>query len=333
MRPILVLKDANGPFLSYNGSRISVGPEIGKTEIFDIDTGKNLGTFRDERSDVAVLSPDGKIVKIFGKGVHTNYEIDSGKRLSSASILMYQDGNKVGGMRVYYRGGSNTRNISSDMNFVANSFIAKGEERLNKDRPVIILGQLSDNSLVRSFRPKDGSDVNDVWDNVTISGDGQLIAATRSSFTDKRRDQVVVWNAITGEIMFALPFRSAWISLSDDGSRLALENGGKVECWNIPTGKLVSTLATKTKGNVIRVLDGVLSPDGSLLVTTGNNEIYFWNADTGQLRTLQDQSLFSNSFAKAIVFSGNGKRIAVGTDTEVVTIWSVDDILNMARTQ
>ncbi len=327
VRPISIFRDANGPFLSFDGSRVSVGPEIGRTEIFDVDTGKKLAHFLDERSDVSLLSPDGKIVKIFGKGIHTSYEIDTGKKLSSASVLMYQAGEKVGGMNVYNRGGSNTRNITSDLKLVANRFIAKGEDRAKKDRPVVVLGRLDNNSFVRAFQASDESLIGDVWHDVTITSDGRFVAATRNNVENPSRNRTEVWNAANGRSVLSLPFNSPWISLSDDGMRICLESDELVQCWNVATGKLISTLIQTVQGRNISVLDGVLSPDGSLLVTTGNNEVFFWNADTGKLVASQNQSQHSGTFAKAVVFSGDGKRIAVGTNTEVVTVWSIDEIL------
>ena len=76
-----MLEDENRPNLNYDGTRVIADPEVGLDEVFDVDTGKLLGSYKVEGSEVGVLSADGKIAKIFDGKNQTTFEVDTGKML------------------------------------------------------------------------------------------------------------------------------------------------------------------------------------------------------------------------------------------------------------
>ena len=104
-------------------------------------------------------------------------------------------------------------------------------------------------------------------------------------------------------------------------------DAGKIEVWDVPGGKLLSTVDQYVGGEKIWVSWGMVSPDGTLLVTARNVEFYIWDTTTGKLITSQKQDDISRGNVKSIAFSGEGKRIAIGSDSEVVTVWTVASIL------
>ncbi len=330
VKPLIVLDNQNAPILNFDGTRVVALPEIGLSEVFDIDNGKKLGRYEVKDSNSYAVSSDGKIIKIFGGGYFTTYDIDSGKLLSKGKTIIYKNGKGAGTAGVMKYGGQISRNITSDLRLVAREFNPVYGEGFSSEQPAVTLGNLEDNSFVKEFRP-DGSYLKqDTWDKVAMTPDGKLITASRYKFEDVTRSKTVVWEVETGKIIFNKPLRSHWLTLSDDGKRLVTKDGqekGQIEIWDVPSGKLISTLTERVDGKKIRISQGIISPDGKILVTTGNEEFYFWDTETGKFLTSQRQADYSKGIAKSATFSGDGKRIAIGSNAEIVTVWSVDEIL------
>ncbi len=334
VKPLIVIKDANVPNLSYDGSRITVGPEIGIDEVYDVNSGKKLGTFREYDSEAAVLSIDGKRIRIFGHGIHSVYDVDSGKKISQGEVSIINDGKHIGDMMVLNHAGLATKNITSDLRFVADVVGPENHGNPDPTHPAVLLGNLEDNSLVGEFRTDDGFNFGDYWDQVAMTPNGKFVAATRRNRQNNKRDRTVIWHADSGKIALSLPYYTSWFAMSNDGSTIVARDSaddGKTTCWDILTGKLVSTLTENVKGRTIRITAGYISPDGKILTTSGMGDIIFWNTGTGKFLTAQRQDDISDSSVKAATFSGDGKRIAIATDTEIVTVWSVGEILKNGK--
>lgn len=136
------------------------------------------------------------------------------------------------------------------------------------------------------------------------------------------------------KVVFSQPFNSHWLSLADDGKTLVTrESGdyGKIKTWDVLTGKQIATITLTAKGRKILASNGVVSPDGKILVTTRNADFYLWDTTTGKFITAVQQDHISKGNVKSAASSGNGKVLAIGSDTEVVTVWSVDEILKNTK--
>ena len=97
IEPLIIIKDANGPGLSFDGSRIIVGPEIGLTVVYDVNSGRKLGTYKIKNSGSEAISADGKRIRIFGgDGVYTTYQIDSGNLISQDDTSIHHAGRRIG---------------------------------------------------------------------------------------------------------------------------------------------------------------------------------------------------------------------------------------------
>ncbi len=117
------------------------------------------------------------------------------------------------------------------------------------------------------------------------TSDGKRILST-----SRYSNTVQVWDAATGKTLFTFnnPDRSnaLFAASSHDGQHVVLGGGSVLQLWNTSTGKLVSTLDTKTE----RVEHIDWSPDDSKFVTSnvmksadGKSEYYIvqvWNAAT-----------------------------------------------------
>lgn len=334
VKPLIVIKDANRPGLSFDGKRVNEGPEIGLTEVYDVDTGKKLGTYKVKDSESEALSADGKRVRIFGKGRHITYDIDSGEIVSQGSIELTRDGVPFGSVQILGDGGMTTKNISSDLSLVGFYFLPRPYSIAGAEFPELILGNLENNTLVRQFRTVDSYIPGDEWEHIAMTPDAKVIAASRNNIKDTKRRKAVIWNAETGEVVLEIP-NCKIQSLSDDGKRIAVQNfddSSLVEFWDIPSGKMIAQLSPVANGRTIPVNRSMLSPDGKLFVTTRGDNFYFWSAETGRFIVSQKQDdVTSGGDSESIAFSGDGKRIAIGSDNEVVTVWAVEDILKKAK--
>lgn len=330
IKPLIIIRDANRPSLSFDGSRVVAGPEIGLSQVYDVNTGRHLGNYKFKDSESEAMSPDGKTLKIFGAAV-TTVSIDTGDVIAESDKAIRKDGRLVAYVAIFNDGGMTSKNISSDLDVVANTYPFWGKTA--SSQPAVIVGRLSDHSLIAELRTDDGFVDRDIWRSVVMTPNAKFVAASRYSETIKVRRSTFVWDIATGKVVLTLPFSSHWLRLSDDGSRLVTKessDAGKIETWDVSTGRLISTISQKANGKFIWVNAGVISPDGKMLVTTLNPHFYFWDLSTGKYITSQRQDDISEGNVKSVAFSGDGKRIAVGSDTEVVTVWSVDEILKKA---
>jgi WD40 repeat protein len=332
--PLLILRDANTPSLSFFGERIAVSPEVGLTDVYQVDSGKKLRGFQLANSIAESISGDGKFLRMFGDNQSAIFEVDSGKLLSLEDTSVYKDRRNVGsvGLRTY--AGSLQKNYSPDLDFMAVVYPWWDDKNASPDQPAIIIGKLSDHSLIRSLKAPDGFVKHDIWSSPGMTPDTKSVVSERNNIGQPERNITIVWNLETGKPILSLPFSSRWFSISDDGSRLitnARGDAGRIKVWDVPSGKLLSTVDQYVGGEKILVSWGMLSPDGSLLVTARNVDFYLWDTTTGKLITSQKQDDISKGNVKSIAFSGDGKRIAIGSDTEVVTVWSVASILSRSN--
>lgn len=349
IKPLIVIKDANRPSLSFDGKRIVETPEIGLSEVYNVDTGEKIRSFNLHNSESQAISQDGKKIVIFHdkvvgtlsngfnktESVHSIFDIESGRLLSEGSTEVSYHGKLKRKLSVFNQAGLNSRNISADLDVIA---IASGPDyrelsNPNPEHPAVIIGSIHDRVPVKELKTNEAFMSGDVWKKVEMTQNAKFVAAHRHNEKNPGRDKTIVWNAVTGKVIFDLQSYKL-ISISENGERIAVEesgNGGTIEFRRVLMGQLVSRLAPKVLGNEILINQAVLSPDGKWLVTTRNEDFYFWDTDTGKFFVSQKQADITGGNVKSVVFSGDGKRIAVGSDTEVVTVWSVDDILSRGK--
>jgi WD40 repeat protein len=348
VKPLIVIEDANAPSLSYDGHRIAVGPEVGVTEVYDVIAQKKINTFNVSNSNSHVISTDGKKILIFGseitgyignnytsREIYSIFEVDSGKLIRQDESKVIRNGTWFSSLVVYSRGRFLSKNITADLSLIAITPPSpKSYENPDPKHPAVILGNLEEYRLVREFTT-DGFASGDFWNREAMTPDGRLIVGTRYNVKQSKRDQTVIWDAQTGKVIFSLPFTSYWFSLSDNGQRLVTKrerNSDKeliTELWDVSTGKKLFQLKATFKNKKIRVNGGALSPDGKLLATTGTSYVMLWNAENGKLITAVQQVSYGDedNVVDSVCFSGDGNTLAVSNSSEIVTVWSVKELL------
>ena len=135
------------------------------------------------------------------------------------------------------------------------------------------------------------------------------------------------WDVATGTVkkVHSLPgWDTNKLILSRDGKRLALMEGEGtmgVSVWDVDSGKRLYLLPYDA-GQI--VLHGAFSPDGRVLATadfSGTNLIRLWDLATGKGRLLGK----TTHFLFAMVFSPDGKRLALADQDRTLLCWNVAD--------
>lgn len=312
------------------------------SEVYNVETSKKLASFTVKGSESTIISPDGSKVIIFGseitsntnqnytsKGIYSIHNVDTGNLICRDDAKIIQNNKIVERfLAVFNEGGFNSKNISVDLSLIARIYTFQPSDK-SVSRPALIIGNLKNNSAVNEFRTNDGFLSGDIWGNVVLTPNGKYVAAYRYNRKNQQRNKSIVWDVKTGEVIFDLPFYKVE-SLSDNGKRVVVKNTGRkdqIEIWDIQSGKRVSALTEIVNGKDVKISRGIISADGRILATTGDEEFYFWDAETGKVTASQRQNNYDDNIVKSVTFSGDGKRIAVGNDAEIVTVWSIDDIL------
>ena len=155
---------------------------------------------------------------------------------------------------------------------------------------------------------------------MTLSLDGQRLAATsrlRGLFTTH------VWDLTSMQELNSYNNVSS-PAFSPDGLTIAtLDFAGHCQIWNLADKQPAKRLRTRA---ALSFSDVEFSPDGKLIVATGqnisqaeNSVLVFWDALTGQ----EKSTLKLESDALTLAFSPNGRVLATGELSGVVTLWDV----------
>src|SRR5207244_9477435 len=113
------------------------------------------------------------------------------------------------------------------------------------------------------------------------------------------------------------------VAFSPDSRILATATtDGRVRLLEVATGKLLHLLGDDVGQNAV-----AFSPDGRLLAADHGTEVRLWEVATGKVaRALGGQG----SPVRALAFSADGRRLALGTSSEedrraAVELWDVAD--------
>jgi WD40 repeat protein len=124
------------------------------------------------------------------------------------------------------------------------------------------------------------------------------------------------------------------LSYSPDGKTLATASrDGTAKVWDLSNGREVSTYRahvtqpddpTRGATNVLWVADVAFHPKESVVATACGNQVHLWNPQTGKaVKTLLTLGKTEKPL-KALAFSPDGKRLAVGSDDGVLRVIDAD---------
>jgi WD40 repeat protein len=164
-----------------------------------------------------------------------------------------------------------------------------------------------------------------VWEtNVAFSPDGKKVAA--GSMTGK----ISVWDTDNGVVLKTMETEmkeglSAWdVAFSPDGKLMAVGYGikgieGKVDLWDVQTGKLKHTLADPPSMGVLYSV--AFSPDGKSIAAGGvDATCRVWDVATGALK----HRLNGHDIGlRQLAFSADGKTLATAGIDKKVILWDI----------
>ena len=255
---------------------VSAGTSYDRTiRIWDVNTGRNLRTFKYQVFDV-VFSPDGKTI-ISGSHDKNLYLLDA-------------DTGKLG------------RTLSGHTDFVwyvAFSPDGKTIASRSQDQTICLwdanTGKLLQTITWHSHLPK--HPLEHPLNTVIFSPDGKMIASVGDDQT------IWLWDVNTGKQLRTIakntsPHRKN-LAFSPDGSMIACNNWKDIDLWDVNTGKLLRTLTGYRENNPPRrdrfsghilgspgIFMVVFSPDGKTIAGANRQGIHLWDVNTGYLQKL-----------------------------------------------
>jgi WD40 repeat protein/serine/threonine protein kinase len=155
---------------------------------------------------------------------------------------------------------------------------------------------------------------------VAYDPDGKRLAAVCNGGPDG--EDVMVWDAQTGNELLSFKGGILSIAFSPDGKRLATLSGPRqVKVWDAETGKELLALG-QPKLFPGGIHSFAYSPDGKRLATGSNRELKVWNAENGEeLHTFQVMGTL-----QSLVFSPDGKRLATTSIRDkTVKVWDAEN--------
>jgi RNA polymerase sigma factor (sigma-70 family) len=162
---------------------------------------------------------------------------------------------------------------------------------------------------------------------IALSHDGKLLAARDN------RKSLRLWDVESGHerepLLPDLSYPTSF-DFSCDGRVLACGDGrGQIRLWNPLTGKLIRTIAPPNNQTPQGKIEGIavlaISSDSTAIATAGDEgSVRLWGATSGELRAeLVSPTHTKPNRCRALAFSPDNRRLAVGGESQEITIWDV----------
>jgi serine/threonine protein kinase len=291
IQPLRTLTGEAGPLwsvaVSPDGSLLASGSFNGSTQLWQLDTGQQLGEFSGHTGAVwaVAMSPNGKLLA-------TGSEDKTVKlwNLRTGELLHTFKGHSEAVFSIAFSpDGQTLASVSEDK--------------------TIKLWNLQTDKLQRTLKGH-----TDAVQSVAFSADGQTLVTGSSDSTVK------VWNAQTGQLEHTLRGHSddVWsVAVSPDGQLIASGSwDDTVKLWDLHTGWLQNTFI----GHADQVQSVAFSPDGQTLASGDMaGTIKLWQIETGGLwGTLKGHT----SWVK-LAFSPYGKTLISGSYDDTIKLWQL----------
>ena len=152
--------------------------------------------------------------------------------------------------------------------------------------------------------------------------------------------EIRLWNMETGDEQ-SIPLadrktdirsmpRISALGFSSDGTRIVSgTQQGKIQMWDVATGKALTTFAKPTgQENLGRISTVGFSPDGTLFAVGTHNQIHLWEVNTGSkffsvtTEHKRGRVTFLGS-PEPLAFSPDGTTLVNGLDNGAIQLWDV----------
>jgi WD40 repeat protein len=316
-------------FLNPDGSLLAVSGEDNSVRLFDVTTGQVLRALTGHRAELrgGIFSPDGQLLMTRSQSEYFVWEVASGKKILE---IPAPAGDRFAA--VFSQDGKNIAVLDRDES-ISIIEIVSGQ--------LTLAIQLGFDVITIAFSP-DGTQIAGagrenyakVWD--TVSGEvvltldllsatqlttgGQIETIAFSPDGTRLAFGGVIWNVVTGEVLFSLLGHTAGISsqsFNSEGTRLTTASyDGTVKIWDLTLQHEVLTRSHPTGGFIYGV---AFSPDGKWLVTTGQDKTAIvWDAVSGEeLATLSGHTDAVNG----VDFNSDGTLLATGSADRTAIVW------------
>ena len=323
-----VLSGVNAIAYSPDGTRMAIGDDSGRLQVWDAQTSEVLLLWEGHSRTVmsVVYSPDGttiatgnadKTVKVWDALTGALLRTLEGHSSNVTSVVYSPDGTTIASgssdktVKVWDAlTGALLRTLEGHSGTV-NSVVYSpdGTTITSGNDDTIQVWDVLTGELLRTLE-----EYSDMVRSVAYSSDGTSIVSGNDD------DTIQVWDGLTGESLlriFEEYSGGVWsVVYSPGGTSIASgHDDGMVKVWDGLTGDLLRTLERHSR----EVRSVVYSPDGKTIASgSGDTTVKVWDALTGALlRTLEGHSIWVSS----VVYSPDGKSIISGSGDNTVKVW------------
>ena len=171
-------------------------------------------------------------------------------------------------------------------------------------------------------------------EHLTFSPDGKTVAFGSLG-------EIHLWHTETGDKLMIplvdweeadirnMPHVTALAFSSDGATLVSGTDQGKIQTWNVTTGKALAVFAKPTaQENLGHISALSFSPDGALLAAGSHSQIDLWEVNTGnKLLSVNTKHKRGNmgfqSYSEPLVFSPDGTILINGLEPGVIQLWDV----------
>jgi serine/threonine protein kinase/WD40 repeat protein len=297
------------PVFDPSGSRISCDAAGSIVRVWDADKGNVLFSVRGhEKTPAVVFRPDGHLVTAGADGIVKEWAqapppsapngIEKGDNFCPLAVALGRDGTRL----------------------------ARAVAGADRSTLTVRLWDADHGNFRTPIEVKTGRPLGGVRP-LALSADGRRLAAV-VLMNPPPGAQLRVWDTSDGRELFAseiidlhgLPI--AALTLSADGSRVALACAGEVTAWDVTTG--ASLLQVKDSWKLLMFL--TLSRDGKRLAWASDRRVRLWDVDAARKAQVLGES---GEYVGPVAFSHDGRYLAacVGgapMNWTEVKVWDAD---------
>jgi WD40 repeat protein len=358
--------DVRALAFTSDGHRLVSGGwgEGNSVRLWDLKTGKELSALPNRKGEALALwlaADDKTLLGVGGEGQLRGWELPGGKSLvrlpkldpspgRSLAVAFSADGKRLamgspGPTSVIYlwdltTGGRMLRQVGHEAEVTGLAFTANGKRLASCAADGAILWDLSDRRPIRRFGSRKLAP-----ETMALSPDGSLLALSESD-----TPTVHLFDTANGKafpaITWALQkdrFRQdrveresvRWLSIAPDGRSLVAAVNGKARMWRLSTGRTVEGDPHVLYGEGRELIRGSFTRDGKAFLAGTGIGVIRWDAANGKQTSRAGEAvdLWSEEagFGSAAALSPDGKLLAVGGNSGVLSLWDTSEAKEVAR--